>query len=87
MFILIIKNLLRRKTRTLLTIFGIAIAIFLLFSLLTFNQGYKNSLVKELDLLGVHMLAVPKGCPYEAASLIVHGGIIPKYLKEEDLEI
>jgi len=87
MFILIIKNLLRRKIRTLLTIFGIAIAIFLLFSLLTFNQGYKNSLVKELDLLGVHMLAVPKGCPYEAASLIVHGGIIPKYLKEEDLEI
>lgn len=87
MLILIIKNILRRKIRTFLTVFGIGIAIFLLFSLLTFNQGYKNSLIKELDLLGVHMLAVPKGCPYEAASLIVHGGIIPKYLKEEDLEI
>ncbi|MEO0117148.1 MAG: ABC transporter permease, partial [candidate division WOR-3 bacterium] len=87
MLILIIKNLFRRKIRTLLTIFGIAIAIFLLFSLLTFNQGYKNSLFRELDLLGVHMLAVPKGCPYEAASLIVHGGVIPKYLKEEDLEV
>ncbi|MDW8114175.1 MAG: FtsX-like permease family protein [candidate division WOR-3 bacterium] len=85
MLILIIKNLFRRKIRTFLTILGIGIAIFLLFSLLTFNQGYKNSLIKELDLLGVHMLAVPKGCPYEAASLIVHGGVIPKYLKEEDL--
>ncbi len=69
-----------------MTVLGIGVAIFLLFSLLTFNQGYKNSLIKELDLLGVHMLAVPKGCPYEAASLIVHGGIIPKYLKEEDLK-
>lgn len=84
---LIIKNLLRRKIRTLLTILGISIAIFLLFSLLIFNQGYKKSLIKELDLLGIHMLAVPKGCPYEAASLIVHGGVIPKYLKEKDLEI
>lgn len=87
MIILVFKNLLRRKIRTFLTVLGIGIAIFLLFSLFTFNQGYKNSLFKELDLLGVHMLAVPKGCPYEAASLIVHGGVIPKYLKEEDLEI
>ncbi len=87
MIILVLKNLLRRKIRTVLTILGIGIAVFLLFSLFTFNQGYKNSLLKELDFLGVHMLAVPKGCPYEAASLIVHGGVIPKYLKEEDLEI
>jgi len=87
MIILVFKNLLRRKIRTFLTILGISIAIFLLFSLFTFNQGYKNSLFKELDLLGIHVLAVPKGCPYEAASLIVHGGVIPKYLKEEDLEL
>ena len=87
MIILVFKNLLRRKIRTFLTILGISIAIFLLFSLFTFNQGYKNSLFKELDLLGIHALAVPKGCPYEAASLIVHGGVIPKYLKEEDLEL
>lgn len=28
--------------------------------------------------LGVHILAVPKGCPYEVASMILHGGVIPK---------
>ncbi|MGB7571155.1 MAG: ABC transporter permease, partial [Methanothrix sp.] len=36
--------------------------------------------------MGVHILAVPKGCPYEAASLIMHGGVIPKYLSASDLD-
>ncbi len=86
-FILAFKNLLRRKQRTLLTIQGIAIAIFILSALFSFQQGYKRSLSKEMEDLGVHILAVPKGCPYEAASLIVHGGIIPKYLAEQDLDL
>ncbi|MEO0083752.1 MAG: ABC transporter permease [candidate division WOR-3 bacterium] len=85
-FTLAFKNLLRRKIRTVLTIQGIAIAIFVLFSLLSFQNGYKNSLTRELDDLGINILAVPKGCPYEAASLIVHGGVIPKYLDETDVE-
>jgi putative ABC transport system permease protein len=34
----------------------------------------------------VHILAVPKGCPYEAASLVIHGGVIPKYLTALDLK-
>lgn len=85
-FKLAFKNLLRRKIRTILTIQGIAIAIFVLFSLLSFQNGYKNSLTREMNDLGINILAVPKGCPYEAASLIVHGGVIPKYLDEADLK-
>jgi len=77
---LAIKNLLRRRGRTILTILGVAIAIAVLFSLLSFNSGYEKQLSGELDNLGIHILAVPKGCPYEAASLIIHGGVIPKYL-------
>jgi putative ABC transport system permease protein len=38
-----------------------------------------------MDNLGFHLLAVPKGCPYEAASLIIHGGVFPKYLSGGDL--
>ena len=38
-----------------------------------------------MDGLGFHLLAVPKGCPYEATTLILHGGVIPKYLTNEDL--
>lgn len=85
-FSLAFKNLWRRKGRTVLTILGVAIAIAVLFSLLSFNAGYEKQLSNQLDNLGIHMLAVPKGCPYEAASLIMHGGVIPKYLSNSDLE-
>ena len=78
------KNLLRRRGRTLLTVLGVAIAISVLFSLLALNSGYEKELNREVSSMGVHILAVPKGCPYEAASLIIHGGVIPKYLSESD---
>ena len=82
---LAVKNLQRRRGRTLLTIAGVAIAIAILFSLLSFSAGYEHQLTKEMDGLGFHLLAVPKGCPYEATTLILHGGVIPKYLTNEDL--
>jgi putative ABC transport system permease protein len=80
------KNLLRRRGRTLLTVLGVAISITVLFSLLSLNSGYEKELNKEVNSMGVHILAVPKGCPYEAASLVMHGGVIPKYLSAYDLE-
>ncbi len=80
------KNLLRRRGRTLLTVLGVAIAITVLFSLLSLNSGYEKELNKEVNSMGVHILAVPKGCPYEAASLVMHGGVIPKYLSAYDLD-
>ncbi len=80
------KNLTRRRGRTGLTVIGVAIAISVLFSLLALNSGYEKELNKEVNSMGVHILAVPKGCPYEAASLIIHGGVIPKYLSATDLE-
>ncbi len=86
-FKLAIKNLLRRRTRTLLTILGVAIAVSALFSLSAFKGGYEKQLTKEMDSMGIHILAVPKGCPYEAASLIMHGGVIPKYLSGDDYNL
>jgi putative ABC transport system permease protein len=80
------KNLLRRRGRTLLTVLGVGIAISVLFSLLALNQGYEKELNREVSSIGAHILAVPKGCPYEAASLIIHGGVIPKYLSASDLK-
>lgn len=81
------KNLARRKGRTILTIAGVAIAVTVLFSLLSISAGYERQLTHEMDSLGIHLLAVPKGCPYEAASLIIHGGVFPKYLSEDDLAL
>jgi len=85
LFIFALRNLRRRKIRTILTIAGIALSVAVLFSLLAFQAGYEHELNKEVENLGIHMLVVPKGCPYEAASLIMHGGVIPKYLNESEL--
>lgn len=83
---LAVKNLSRRRTRTILTLIGVAIAIAVLYSLLSFNIGYERQLSGEMSSFGVSLLAVPKGCPYEAASLVMHGGVIPKYLNESNLQ-
>ena len=77
------KNLLRKKTRSLLTVLGIAMAAWVLVSLFGFNHGYEASLNKDIDNLGFQMLVVAKGCPYEAATLMLKGGTGLKYMNEE----
>ncbi len=76
------KNLARKKTRSLLTVVGIALATWVLISLFGFNSGYKNSLDRDIDNLGFQMLVVAKGCPYEAATLMLKGGTGLKYMNE-----
>ena len=73
---------LRRKLRTFVTALGVAIAVAALFSLLAFQRGYQAGMQGELDRLGAHVLVVPKGCPYDAASIALHGASWPCYLKE-----
>lgn len=81
-FRLAIKNLLRRKVRTILTLLGIGVAIAVLYSLLEFQKGYEVGLQGQLDQLGAHIMVVPKGCPYEAATIVLHGGKWPRYMEE-----
>jgi putative ABC transport system permease protein len=76
------KSLLRKKTRSLLTVLGIAMAAWVLVSLFGFNRGYEASLNKDIDNLGFQMLVVAKGCPYEAATLMLKGGTGLKYMNE-----
>ena len=83
LFTLSLKDLRRRRTRSLLTVAGVALASATLFSLLSFNVGYKRSLQKEMSDSGIHMLVSTEGCPMEAASLALHGGEIPKFLPED----
>jgi putative ABC transport system permease protein len=64
----------------------VAIAVAAAFSLLAFQHGYRQSLWRELDRLGAHILVVPKGCPYDAASLALHGANWPCHLKSSYLE-
>jgi putative ABC transport system permease protein len=76
------KNLLRKKARSGLTIIGIALAAWVLVSLLGFNKGYESSLSRDIDNLGFQMIVTAKGCPYEAATLMLKGGTGLRYMPE-----
>jgi putative ABC transport system permease protein len=76
----------RRPLRTSVTAAGVAIAVAALFSLLGFQRGYREGVRSELERLGAHVLVVPKGCPYDAASMALHGASWPCYLKQRYLE-
>lgn len=80
-----VKNLQRRRVRSLLTILGIGISAAALFSLLSFNSGYDQALQQEMQNSGAHFFVSTEGCPMEAASLALHGGEIPKFLDEARL--
>lgn len=81
-----LKEWRRRPLRTAITVAGVAIAIAALFSLLAFQRGYREGVQLELDHLGAQVLVVPKGCPYDAASIALHGANWSCYLKENYLD-
>jgi putative ABC transport system permease protein len=80
------KNLLRKKARSGLTIIGIALAAWVLVSLLGFNKGYESSLNRDIDNLGFQMIVTAKGCPYEAATLMLKGGTGLRYMPQSITE-
>jgi putative ABC transport system permease protein len=77
------KNLLRKRIRSLLTLVGIALSAWVLVSLLGFNQGYEAALNKDIDNMGFELMVMAKGCPYEAATLMLKGGTGLKYIDEK----
>ncbi len=74
------KNLLRHRTRSALTMLGIAASVGVLFAVLSFNQGFSEGLAVELERTGLHFMIVPSGCAHEVAALVLHGAVIPKFL-------
>lgn len=76
------KNLLRKRIRSLLTVVGIALSSWVLVSLLGFNQGYEAALNKDIDNMGFSLMIMAKGCPYEAATMMLKGGTGLKYMQE-----
>ena len=76
------KNLLRKKTRSFLTVVGIALSAWVLVSLFGFNAGYEQALNKDIDNMGFQVLVTAKGCPYEAATLMLKGGTGLRYMNQ-----
>lgn len=83
---LIRAGLLRRRLRSAVTASGVALAVALAFCLISFQRGYQRGLTAEMNRLGAHLLVVPKGCPYDAASIALHGASWPCYLQSAYLK-
>lgn len=76
------KNLLRKKARTLLTLAGIMLSSWVLVSLFGFNRGYENALNRDIDNMGYQLMLMAKGCPYEAATMMLQGGTGLRYIEQ-----
>jgi hypothetical protein len=53
---------------------GISLSAWVLVSLLGFNKGYEAALNKDMDNMGFELMIMAKGCPYEAATLMLKAG-------------
>ncbi len=83
---LALKNLLRRPLRSILTIAGVALAVAVAVSLSGFNLGYKRAINGSIEKLGFQVMIMAKGCPYEAATMMLKGGTGLLYLPNEAFE-
>ena len=86
MLLLAYRNLARRPVRNLLTVAGLAVAIAVLASLSAFGHGYRRGLQTELDRMGLQLMLVPLGCPYDAAARVLKGKSLENSLPESALQ-
>src|SRR5437763_6882949 len=82
-FALAVKNLRRRVVRTGLTIAGVALAVTAAVSLGGFMLGYRRAIDKSINMLGFQVMIMAKGCPYEAATMMLKGGTGLLYLPSD----
>ena len=50
-----------------------AVSVALLAAMLSMGEGYRRGLRSELDRMGMQMMLVPLGCPYDAAARVLKG--------------
>ena len=80
------KNLRRRPGRTALTVAGVALAVGVAVSLGGFMLGYRGAIEKSINMLGFQVMIMAKGCPYEAATMMLKGGTGLLYLPADTYE-
>ncbi len=77
------KNLRRRLVRTGLTVAGVALAVAVAVSLGGFMLGYRGAIDKSIEMLGFQVMIMAKGCPYEAATMMLQGGAGLRYIEQD----
>lgn len=83
---LVLRNLFRRPLRALLALAGLAVAMAVLACLSAFGQGYQRALKMELEQMGLQLMLVPLGCPYDAAARVLKGKALENSLPESALK-
>ncbi|MDY6862023.1 MAG: ABC transporter permease [Thermodesulfobacteriota bacterium] len=81
--ILAYKNLKRRPIRTVLTGLAIAMSVAVMVTILGLGIGYRKALIAEIERSGYQVLVTAKGCPYEAATIMLKGGGGLRYITEK----
>jgi len=81
--LLAMKNLLRRPMRSALTVVGVGLAVAVTVSLSGFILGYRQAIDESINKLGFQVMIMAKGCPYEAATMMLKGGTGLLYLPED----
>jgi putative ABC transport system permease protein len=86
MLLLAFRNLVRRPLRSAFAVSGLASAVAVLGALSAFGHGYRKALSNEVDRMGLQMMLVPLGCPYDAAARVLKGKTLENSLPESALE-
>lgn len=80
-----VRNLARHPIRTGLTVLGVACAAATVFAILGFDRGYERALRDDLSRTGVHLFVSTEGCPSVAATMLIRGGELPRYMTDAHL--
>jgi putative ABC transport system permease protein len=86
MWQLALKGMLRRRLRAALVIGALAVPVAVLVCLSSLGARYERSLRTELDRMGVQLMLVPLGCPYDAAARVVKGQSLDNTLPQAALQ-
>lgn len=85
MWRLCLHGLTRQRLRVALIAAALAIPVALFISLSSMAASYERSLHTELDRMGVQIMLVPLGCPYDGAARVVKGQALDNTLPESVL--
>jgi putative ABC transport system permease protein len=81
-----LKNLKRRKMRTLLAVLGIALGVMLITSLLTVMDGLESSIAESLGLLSGNLIVQEEGALDQTLS-IVNSSLIESLRSNKDIKV
>jgi putative ABC transport system permease protein len=80
------RNLRQRPAGFIAAAIAIMLASMILLLTLGFWGGYDQALSANVDDIGANILAIPKGCPYEATGVLLAGGNMKYTITQEKFE-